>query len=104
MFHPWSQTPQGQPVTKHLILHFRDDWRNAFDVRNLKGLSVEPLLIYPTHYTGEPGYITDTESSEVISDVVEETGIKGDVGDWEEGLQDGLNPGDVTSQGNKEEL
>ena len=30
-------------------------------------LSAEPLLIEPTHYTGEPGYITDTEVSDVIT-------------------------------------
>ena len=27
---------------------------------------MQPLLIYPTHYTGELGYITDTENSDVI--------------------------------------
>jgi len=30
-------------------------------------MSAEPLLVYPTHYTGEPGYITDTDESEVIN-------------------------------------
>lgn len=25
------------------------------------GMSAEPLLIYPTHYVGDPGYISDTE-------------------------------------------
>ena len=30
-------------------------------------LSAQPLLLYPTHYTGEPGYFTDTEDSEVVS-------------------------------------
>lgn len=27
-----------------------------------------PLVIYPTHYTGEKGYISDTELSEIITD------------------------------------
>ena len=27
---------------------------------------MEPLLVFPTHYTGEPGYITDTENSSII--------------------------------------
>ena len=27
---------------------------------------MEPLLVFPTHYTGEPGYITDTENSSVV--------------------------------------
>ena len=54
----------------------------------MKGLSFEPLLLYPTHYTGEPGYITDTENSEIIKpegnpeappgDTAELPGQKGD--------------------------
>jgi len=32
----------------------------------IQGLSVEPLLVYPTHYTGEPGYISDTEGTSII--------------------------------------
>lgn len=39
-----------------------------FELRNLKAFSVEPLLIYPTHYTGEPGYISDTETSTIWDD------------------------------------
>ena len=44
----------------------REAWKQAFEPRNLVALSVQPLLVFPTHYTGEPGYITDTEDSEVI--------------------------------------
>ena len=40
------------------------------------GLSAEPLLVYPTHYTGEPGYVTDTEDSDIADDVV----VKSDMG------------------------
>lgn len=36
-----------------------------FENRDLKAFSAEPLLVYPTHYTGEPGYISDTETSTV---------------------------------------
>ena len=35
--------------------------------RDLKALSVHPLLVNPTHYTGEEGYISDTEDTSVIS-------------------------------------
>ena len=35
--------------------------------RDLKALSVHPLLVYPTHYTGEEGYISDTEDTNVIT-------------------------------------
>ena len=30
--------------------------------------SVEPLLILATHYTGEPGYFSDTETSTICDD------------------------------------
>ncbi|XP_078515346.1 procollagen galactosyltransferase 2 [Lissotriton helveticus] len=36
-----------------------------FEPRDLKAFSTEPLLIYPTHYTGEEGYISDTETSTI---------------------------------------
>jgi collagen beta-1,O-galactosyltransferase len=31
-------------------------------------MSVAPLLVYPTHYTGEQGYVSDTEDSTLILD------------------------------------
>lgn len=31
-------------------------------------MSANPLLVHPTHYTGEPGYITDTENSPIVDD------------------------------------
>ena len=34
-----------------------------FSPRNLIGLSTEPLLMYPTHYVGDNGYISDTEDT-----------------------------------------
>ena len=34
-----------------------------FPNRNLVGLSAEPLLMYPTHYVGDEGYISDTEDT-----------------------------------------
>ena len=37
-----------------------------FSPRNLVGISAEPLLVYPTHYTGEPNYVSDTEDSNII--------------------------------------
>lgn len=36
-----------------------------FDPRDLRAFSVEPLLLYPTHYTGQPGYFSDTETSTI---------------------------------------
>ncbi len=36
-----------------------------FERRDLRAFSAEPLLVYPTHYTGDAGYISDTETSTV---------------------------------------
>ena len=38
----------------------------AYNPTDLVALSSVPLLVYPTHYTGEEGYMTDTEDSTVI--------------------------------------
>ncbi|KAK4805925.1 hypothetical protein QYF61_021489 [Mycteria americana] len=39
-----------------------------FAKRDLVAFSAEPLLVFPTHYTGEEGYISDTETSVVWDD------------------------------------
>ncbi|XP_060710887.1 procollagen galactosyltransferase 1 isoform X1 [Hemiscyllium ocellatum] len=46
---------------KHPVSEYMDHFEN----RNLRAFSAEPLLIYPTHYTGDPGYVSDTETSTV---------------------------------------
>ena len=43
--------------------HCRASWKSHFKRRNLIALSTRPLLLFPTHYTGEPGYVSDTEDS-----------------------------------------
>ncbi|MCI4377920.1 hypothetical protein PGIGA_G00208690 [Pangasianodon gigas] len=43
--------------TEEYLVHFKQ--------RDLLAFSVEPLLLYPTHYTGEPGYSSDTETSTI---------------------------------------
>lgn len=47
-----------------LLIH-SSDYKEQFENRDLKAFSAEPLLVYPTHYTGDPGYISDTETSTV---------------------------------------
>lgn len=49
--------------------HPQDDWKDHFTPRDLVAISAEPLLLEPTHYTGEPRYISDTEDSTVIEDL-----------------------------------
>uniref|UniRef100_A0A8C4DDX9 Si:ch211-13f8.2 n=1 Tax=Dicentrarchus labrax TaxID=13489 RepID=A0A8C4DDX9_DICLA len=41
--------------------------------RDLRAFSVEPLLLFPTHYTGEPGYFSDTETSTIWDDEAVDT-------------------------------
>ncbi|KAL3870728.1 hypothetical protein ACJMK2_038772 [Sinanodonta woodiana] len=58
------------PVDEYLPVMFDkhpdSDWKTHFSPRNLVSLSAEPLLVYPTHYLGEPHYISDTEDSQII--------------------------------------
>ncbi|XP_067662552.1 probable inactive glycosyltransferase 25 family member 3 isoform X2 [Haliotis asinina] len=68
-----DQKPLGKmiPVDEFLPIMFdkhpETDWRLQFGPRNLVGLSADPLLVFPTHYTGEPNYISDTEVSSIIT-------------------------------------
>lgn len=41
------------------------EYMEPFETRDLHAFSAEPLLVYPTHYTGDPGYVSDTETSVV---------------------------------------
>lgn len=43
--------------------HLNGTWKSHFAERNLVAWSASPLLIFPTHYTGDTGYISDTEDS-----------------------------------------
>lgn len=46
--------------------HVNGTWKRAFEQRNLVAWSASPLIVFPTHYTGEDGYISDTEDSVLI--------------------------------------
>ena len=58
------------PVDEYLPIMFdehpNDTWKHKYETRNLDAWSVHPLLLFPTHYTGEDGYISDTEDSRQI--------------------------------------
>ncbi|KAF2901651.1 hypothetical protein ILUMI_04535 [Ignelater luminosus] len=58
------------PVDEYLPIlfdkHPQSDWKGHFPKRDLIAFSAAPLLLYPTHYTGEKGYISDTEDSNVV--------------------------------------
>ncbi|XP_068605952.1 procollagen galactosyltransferase 1, partial [Brachionichthys hirsutus] len=57
------------PVDEFLPIMYNkhpvSDYMDEFETRDLKAFSAEPLLVYPTHYTGDQGYISDTETSTV---------------------------------------
>jgi len=58
------------PVDEYLPImynrHPNETWSKYFHQRDLIALSVHPLLVHPTHYTGEIGYISDTEDTNII--------------------------------------
>lgn len=56
---PWS------PAALCFSVSPRSEYKSHFSPRNLRAFSVEPLLVYPTHYTGDDGYVSDTETSVV---------------------------------------
>uniref|UniRef100_A0A8D3DNP2 Si:ch211-13f8.2 n=1 Tax=Scophthalmus maximus TaxID=52904 RepID=A0A8D3DNP2_SCOMX len=65
------------PVDEFLPIMFnkhpKDDYMQYFGHRELRAFSVEPLLLFPTHFTGEPGYFSDTETSTIWDDEAVET-------------------------------
>ncbi|KAL2090041.1 hypothetical protein ACEWY4_014729 [Coilia grayii] len=64
--------PKMLPVDEFLPIMFNKhpnaDYMSYFEQRDLRAFSVDPLLLYPTHYTGEPGYVSDTETSTIWDD------------------------------------
>uniref|UniRef100_A0A2M4ARY6 Putative glycosyltransferase 25 family member n=1 Tax=Anopheles triannulatus TaxID=58253 RepID=A0A2M4ARY6_9DIPT len=55
------------PVDEYLPIMFdnhpNESWAGHFRDRTLAAWSAAPLLLFPTHYTGDEGYISDTEDS-----------------------------------------
>jgi len=55
------------PVDEYLPImygaHKIDSYTKEFKNKNLKAFSANPVLIQPTHYTGQENYFTDTEPS-----------------------------------------
>ncbi|XP_054976582.1 procollagen galactosyltransferase 2 isoform X2 [Sorex araneus] len=54
------------------------EYKAHYQRRDLRAFSAEPLLIYPTHYTGQPGYLSDTETSTIWDNETAAT-------DWDRG-------------------
>ncbi|XP_064539541.1 glycosyltransferase 25 family member [Drosophila montana] len=58
--------------------HPQKNLSEAFEPRNLIAFSAAPMLLYPVHYTGEAGYISDTEDSQQVVEVVKQTSTSGE--------------------------
>lgn len=58
------------PVDEYLPIlfdrHPEESYKSHFPKRDLVAFSAAPLLLYPLHYTGEEGYVSDTEDSVII--------------------------------------
>ena len=69
-----EEKPLGKmvPVDEYLPImydkHPNETWKKHYFNRNLIAFSVHPLLLFPTHYTGEEGYISDTEDTNILHD------------------------------------
>ncbi|XP_055963968.1 procollagen galactosyltransferase 2 [Sorex fumeus] len=59
---------------KHPVAEYKEHYPR----RDLRAFSAEPLLVYPTHYTGQPGYLSDTETSTIWDNETAAT-------DWDRG-------------------
>ncbi|XP_065312553.1 procollagen galactosyltransferase 1-like [Gordionus sp. m RMFG-2023] len=61
------------PVDEYLPIMFdmhpEEDWKKHFPNRDLVAFSAYPLIVYPTHYTGDDLYFSDTEDSPVIANM-----------------------------------
>ena len=69
----------GQPRLMRLrVFICSPEWSSHFYPRNLVAMTAEPLLLYPTHYVGDQGYFSDTETTGLIPpDLQEVDKLKG---------------------------
>ncbi|KAB7501304.1 hypothetical protein Anas_13873, partial [Armadillidium nasatum] len=56
--------------------HPEEKFKLHFGPRNLKAFAIEPVIIRPTHYTSQEGYISDTSVAPSVSDLTEDDLIK----------------------------
>ena len=58
------------PVDEYLPIMYdrqpNEYWSSFFPTRDLIAYAIQPSLIFPTHYTGEPSHVSDTEHTKVI--------------------------------------
>ncbi|RXG57001.1 Glycosyltransferase 25 family member, partial [Armadillidium vulgare] len=72
--HEYDKVPNSKTVDKPSI-YMVDSWEKFkvhFSPRNLKAFAIEPVIIRPTHYTSQEGYISDTSIAPAVSDLTED--------------------------------
>lgn len=61
------------PVDEYLPIMFdrqpNEYWSSFFPNRNVKAFAIHPPIIFPTHYTGEPSHVSDTEHTQLLDTV-----------------------------------
>uniref|UniRef100_A0A8D2LTN3 Cerebral endothelial cell adhesion molecule n=1 Tax=Varanus komodoensis TaxID=61221 RepID=A0A8D2LTN3_VARKO len=77
----------AQPISKMLPVdeflpimydkHPNEEYKKHFSQRDLRAFSVHPLLAYPTHYTGDAQWMSDTETSTIWNDDSQKTDWSG---------------------------
>ena len=66
--------PQANPAERNTVLCFipppphSEEYKVHFPNRNLQAYSTLPLLVQPCHYAGDPGWVSDTETSTIWDD------------------------------------
>ena len=45
-------------------------WASFYKEKDLHVYAIQPSLVSPTHYTGEPNHVSDTEQTKVLNDVL----------------------------------
>ncbi|XP_053137636.1 inactive glycosyltransferase 25 family member 3 isoform X2 [Hemicordylus capensis] len=73
--------PKILPVDEFLPVmydkHPNEEYKKHFARRDLRAYSVRPLLVYPTHYTGDAKWVSDTETSTIWDDDARKTDWSG---------------------------
>ena len=71
------------PVDEYLPImydhHPNEIWKSHFPNRKLKAYAFQPAILTPTHYFGEPNYISDTENTTILGQQTSNTGMKDSV-------------------------
>ncbi|CAF2818058.1 unnamed protein product [Rotaria sp. Silwood2] len=67
------------PVDEYLPImydhHPNTSWKSHFHNRKLKAYAFHPPILTPTHYFGEPNYISDTENTPILGQNDEENSV-----------------------------